>query len=373
MSRRHVLQASALAAGTSLFSQARAQTGEAFVPFRTYEQLLQALRDQGRSWTVLGAAPDRSPIVAVRGGGTKQPAILFSAGAHATEQAGVVAAVEVLRTLKTDHEFWVLPCRDPIGLSGFRHALRLGLGEEPELESVDQVDEFLRRHGEVVYDADGTLVVVIGEYGYANRGLYRELPAGARFLEPLRGKRIWWPSRGLDTPGAGPLERAYTLVVTPDGEILHLNRFHDTPWAPAEVRCLRGLMAKTRPALTFDMHEHAGGSFFWMSARRQRTDVDEQWERRMASEAIRAVAAGSGELAPESYSPGSFFERLERGVYWLDPSARGEGLNLVDFAARQYGPGFTIESGMKAPFAQRVTQQLAVVETAVRVFEERYA
>ncbi|MGE3777207.1 MAG: hypothetical protein AB7F89_08490, partial [Pirellulaceae bacterium] len=181
MSRRHVLQASALAAGTSLFSQARAQTGEAFVPFRTYEQLLQALRDQGRSWTVLGAAPDRSPIVAVRGGGTKQPAILFSAGAHATEQAGVVAAVEVLRTLKTDHEFWVLPCRDPIGLSGFRHALRLGLGEEPELESVDQVDEFLRRHGEVVYDADGTLVVVIGEYGYANRGLYRELPAGARF------------------------------------------------------------------------------------------------------------------------------------------------------------------------------------------------
>ena len=194
----------------------------------------------------------------------------------------------------------------------------------------------------------------------------------AAFLEPLKGRRIYYPSRTDDMPGAGPLERAYTLIVTPDGEVLHLNRFLDTAWSPAEVRCARRLMAEVQPGLTFDLHEH-GGDSFWMSARRQRTDDDEVWERRIASEAIRAVAASGTKLAPEDYSPGSFFQRLERGVYWLDAGQRGEGLNLVDFAARQYGLGFTIETGMRGPFHDRVRQHLLVVQTAVKLFEERYA
>jgi hypothetical protein len=43
------------------------------------------------------------------------------------EQAGVCAAIDLLDELVTEHELWVLPCRDPIGLSGYRHALHLGL------------------------------------------------------------------------------------------------------------------------------------------------------------------------------------------------------------------------------------------------------
>jgi hypothetical protein len=78
-------------------------------------------------------------------------------------------------------------------------------------------------------------------------------------------------------------------------------------------------------------------------------------------------------MAAADYSPGSFFTRLDEGVYWLDPSERGEGLNLIDFAARRYGPGFTIETGMRQPFQRRVGQQLRVVEAAVRLFEQRYA
>ena len=90
---------------------------------------------------VLGMAPDGSNIVAVKGGGSKQPAIFLSAGAHSTEQAGVCAAVELLDELKTEHELWVLPCRDPIGLSGYRHALHLGLPFEavPAVETLDEV------------------------------------------------------------------------------------------------------------------------------------------------------------------------------------------------------------------------------------------
>lgn len=373
--RRTLLQmGGASLAVSALSSAARSQpSGAAAVrPYSRYTDVLTALEKRGHELRILGCAPDQSPVVAVKLGGDKQPAIMISGGAHSTEHAGVAAAVELIEQLKTDHTVWVIPTRDPIGLTGFRHALSLGLGTSAQLESIDELDSFLRQHGEVLYDRDGTLLVMIGEYGYANRGLLHKFEKGASCLEPLRGRRIWYASRRTDTPGSAPLERAYTLIVTPDGGILHLNRFHDTSWAPAEVRCTRQLMAEIQPGLTFDLHEHDHGAFFWMSARRQLTDEHEVWERRMAAEAVRAVAASGSVLAPENYSAGSFFERIERGVFWLDASKRGEGLNLVDFAAKQYGPGFTIETGMQCPFEERVGQHLLVVQTAVKVFEQRY-
>ena len=340
-------------------------------PFPRYSDLRETIKKRGHQLRVLGYAPDKSPIVAIKTGGKKKPAIFISAGSHSTEHAGVVAAVELIDRLETKHEVWVIPTRDPIGLNGYRYALSLSLGEEPQIDSLKQAEALLREKGEVLYDANERLLVLIGERGFANRGLYRRLEKGAKFLEPLKGRRIYFPSRSTDMPGAGPLERAYTLIVTPDGEVLHLNRFHDTPWAPAEVRCARRLMADIQPGLTFDLHEY-GGDSFWMSARRQRTDEDEVWERRMARQAVGALAASGTKLAADDYSPGSFFEKLEPGVFWLDASKRGEGLNLIDYAARKYGPGFTIETGMRGQFQQRVRQHMLVVQTAVNVFEERY-
>lgn len=341
-------------------------------PFAASAELLERLRSRGRTWQTLGHAPDGSPLVAVKCGGKKKPAILISAGAHSTEQAGVTAAVELIEQLETEHEVWVLPTRDPIGLGGFRHALSLGLGRLPEISTLAEAESLLRSEGDVLLDEDDRLVVQIGEYGYASRGLYRRVAKGEDFLEPLKGRRLWFPSRAEDQPGAGPLERAYTLIVTPEGEVLHLNRFHDTRWAPIEVRCIRQLMARIRPGLTFDLHEY-GGKALWVSARRQKTDADEIWERRMGTEAIAVARADGATLPAEDYSPGSFFEKLENGLYWLDPGKRGEGYNLVDFAAREFGPGFTVETGMRAPFASRVRRHMQIVQTAVKVFEERFA
>lgn len=377
VSRRVLLQASGALLGAGLPLSAAVQSAPApasdYKPFTNYSEVLATLKRRGREVRVLGCAPDQSPLVAVRCGGDKLPAILISGGAHSTEHAGAFATVEVVERLKTKHVVWVLPARDPIGLSGYRHALSLGLGKPAQLDTFDGLPDFLRKHGEVLVDADGTLLVMIGEYGYANKGLLHKFEKTASFLEPLRGRRIWFTSSRTDTPGSAPLERAYTLIVAPDGEILHLNRFHDTRWAPAEVRCLRNLMAEVRPALTFDLHEHDHGPFFWMSARKQRTEEDEIWERRMAGEAARVVKASGSELAPEKYSPGSFFDKLEPGVFWLDAQKRGEGLNLIDFAAKKYGPGFTIETGMQCPFEERVRQHLLVVQTAVELFEQRHA
>lgn len=353
-------------------ASAQARIGAAEVqPFHSYSDLLEMLKARGHQWRVLGYAPDKSPIVAVRAGGDRLPPILLSAGAHSTEHAGVRAAVELVDRLKTKHQVWVLPCRDPIGLNGFRYALSQGLGAEPEIQSLAEAEKLMREKGEVLFDDAGALLVVIGEYGYANRGLYRSLKKEDKALEALKGRRIWYPSAYQDVSGSALFERAYSLVVTPDGEVLHLNRFHDTAWAPAEVRCVRQLMAEIKPGLTFDLHEH-GGDWYWFSARKQRTDDDEAWELRLAGEMIRAVTAAGAKLAADDYSPGAFFSKLERGVYWLDPSKRGEGLNLVDFAAQKYGPGFTVETGMRQPFARRVDQHLLTVQTAVRLFEERY-
>jgi len=279
--------------------------------------------------------------------------------------------VELIDQLKTKHQLWVLPCRDPIGLNGFRYALGLGLGEEPKIQTLAEAEKLMREKGEVLFDSADTLLVVIGEYGYANRGLYRRFQKGDKALEALKGRRIWYPSAYQDVPGSSLFERAYSLVVTPEGEMLHLNRFHDTAWTPVEVRCVRGLMAEIKPGLTFDLHEY-GGDAYWFSARKQRTDDDDAWEIRMAGAMIKAVAASGAKLAAEDYSPGAFFSKLERGAYWLDPNKRGEGLNLVDFAAQKHGPGFTVETGMRQPFARRVHQHLLTVETAVRLFQERY-
>ncbi len=340
--------------------------------FCVYTDLLKAIEKRGHKSRVLGCAPDGSPVIAVKCGGDRKPAIFIGSGSHATEHAGVVAAVELMDDLKTDHEVWILPCRDPIGLSGFPYALSLALGKAPDINTVQEAENFMREKGEVIYDEDDLLLVQIGEYGYANRMLYRRIEKGNKALEPLRGRRIYFPSRNADEPGAAPLERAYMQVITPDGEVLHMNRFHDTSWAPVEVQCTRRLMAKIDPKLTFDLHEY-GEDGFWLSARRQRNDEDEEWELRMATIGAKTVKAAGATFPGEDYLPGTFFEKLEPGVFWLNAQERGEGLNLVDFAARKYGPGFTIETGMRQKLDRRVMLQKTVVQAVVAEFEKRYA
>ena len=76
--------------------------------------------------------------------------------------------------------------------------------------------------------------------------------------------------------------------------------------------------------------------------------------------------------ALEERLPGSFFEG-ERGVFWLIAQERGEGLNLADFAASEYGPAFTIETGMQNGYQDRVNTSVLAAQTAIDVFEQRYA
>lgn len=209
----------------------------------------------------MGRALDGSPLVVVKCGGEKLPAVFVSAGSHSTEQAGVVACVELCDEIVSDHSVYILPCRDPMGLSGFRHVLQLGLGANPNskavhtLESTADASTFLREHATVLHDRNGRLVATLGDhYAYSTYDASEDpefeyderhpssnesgmISTGdlSHLHGALRDRRIWWPSNFSNVECAAPLERAYTQFgpnSSSPTEMLHINRYHDTCWAP---------------------------------------------------------------------------------------------------------------------------------------------
>ncbi len=118
--------------------------------YRNCRDLLDDIRAKGHQPIFLGAAPDGSPIVAIQSGGEREPAVFISAGSHSTEQAGVTAAVELIDELETEHQVYIVPTRDPIGMNGYDYALSLGLEEEVRIESIEELDTILRERGEVL-------------------------------------------------------------------------------------------------------------------------------------------------------------------------------------------------------------------------------
>ena len=362
--------------------------------YERYEELLDRVRGTGREVRKLGNAPDGSPVISVRTGGDRLPAVFISAGTHSTEHAGVSAAVELIEGLDTQHQVHIIPTRDPIGLNGFAYALGLGMGSTPEFGSFDDVEAILRRNGEVHFDEDGMVLSLIGDYGYASARpvegeldrqwlFYRKLlkieKARPEILEPYKGRRLFMVPGQSGVEGTGDFGRAFTLIISPEGEVLHLNRFHDTVWAPVESRCARRLMAEITPGLSFDLHEsQLMEDRFWFSARHQRDPENEEWEQRIAHEVIQAIAGSGTVLASDEDVLGgipieqTWFTRSEKGLYWLDANIRGEGLNLADFASRTYGLAFGTEMGMYGSFEKRVSLALITVRTAVGVFEQRY-
>jgi len=116
---------------------------------------------------------------------------------------------------------------------------------------------------------------------------------------------------------------------------------------------------------------------FWLSARHQADAENQRWEEKAASAIVEAIAASGAPIAEDIDVQGvpldqTWFRRSERGVYWLDASIRGEGLNLMDFASRHYGLAFGTEMGMYGSFEHRVNLAKMTVQNAVLIFAERY-
>lgn len=359
--------------------------------FDSYDDLLAHVEERGHEYRVLGHAPDGRPVVSVRaGGGTGDP-VFLTAGSHASEQAGVSAAVELLDALDTDRPVHVIPSRDPMGMSGYAHALGTALGESVAFDSFPDLEALLAERGELLHREDDFVLALVGEHCFATHrppgdggtsfGAIRDrleafAEEGSEVVAPLRGRRVFTPPGQTDVEHTGDFGQAYTLVVSPGGEVLHLNRFFDRAWAPVETRCVRRRMNEVDPALFVDLHE-AGfvADRYWLSVRSKADPDDEAAERRvgraMADAAADAGATlgGSGEHV-SSMLEAPYFERVDTGVFHLDYETRGEGLNATDFAAKEHGLAFTSETGMHNDFERRVDLAVAAVQGAVDAFEE---
>ncbi len=106
--------------------------------YSTNDELIAETRRRAHSVTVLGNTVDGSPLVAARGGGAKAPAIFITAGSHSTEHAGVAAAVQLIDELDTEHQVYVIPTRDPVGLNGGLQAVAECQNHFPELLITDR-------------------------------------------------------------------------------------------------------------------------------------------------------------------------------------------------------------------------------------------
>lgn len=375
-------------------------------PFTTNAELLGTIENGDHGYRVLGYAPGGEPLVAVRGGGDRDPGIVIAAGSHAEEHAGVRAAVELLDRIETDHRLHVFPTRDPVGLNGYESAFGVAVDDPPEVDSFRDAEETIRANGTVIDRRDGFTIGLIGDYGYLTR-TPPELPADGHalgeghierlgveepdVLAPLAGRRVYLPPGLPDVEGTGNFDRAHTVIVSPEGTVKHLNRFHADPWAPTEPRCLRRLFAETTPGLFIDMHEFASnGERFHFSLRRTGDEEEERWAERIGQAAARAVDDAGGKLASWEDKFGDtpvedhHYTPVEDGVFWLEHAVRnaqsGErqrpfyetpGLNSSDFVAEEYGLGFGMDTGMYASFEDRVEQAVVAVQAAVDEFEER--
>lgn len=365
-------------------------------PFDTNAELLAAVAERADEHRVLGYAPGGEPVVAARAGGDREPPIVLTAGSHATEQAGVRAAVELLDALDTDRALHVLPSRDPMGLNGYGAALEAATGESIAVDSFDALEPLLREHGEVVHQEDDFLLTLVGDTGFAAKRPGEAAPWSfvmnrvgelederPEALEPLKGRRLLLPPGLPDVEGTGNFRRAYTLVIDPEGRLQHLNRCFDREWAPVETRCARRLLEETGPGLFVDLHEATtGGGKFWFTTRHKDDPGDEEAEERIGRAVVNAVADAGGALASWDDKFGNadlgehFFEPIEDGLFWLDYEVRGrdgkpgvQGLNATDYAADAHGLAFTNETDMYAPFEDRVEQAILAVQTAVDAFE----
>jgi hypothetical protein len=373
-------------------------------PFETYDEVIKAVEESQSSYQVLNRTPAGHPILDVRTGGDEEPAVFITAGAHATEQAGISAAVALLDRLETDHEVHVIPSRDPIGLDGYPSALSNILGRDVQLKSFDDLEVLLDREGHVVHLEDDVLLALIGDVGFATKRpepdgdssqlyllkylkhIQHEFP---EVLEPFKGRRIYLPAGQPDIPGSGTFDRAYTLVVGPDGRLLHLNRFFETPWAPVEVECTRQVMADIEPALSFDLHEtQLIEDRFYFGVNQH--GADEKWERELGRAIQTATAEAGAEFAtkadvarvknitvadPDDRPPErpEGVELLKQGCYlYPNPSAGAEGLNATHLEAKRYGPSIGTETGMWGVFEDRVEILLTAVEAGVQELEARH-
>lgn len=347
----------------------------------TTSEVLQEIRDSGMEIHEWGHAVDGTPMLGARTGGDKQPAIFITAGSHSGETAGVHGALELLRTLDTEHEVHVLPLRDPLGFSGPSRCMSVALGEDVKISNHEEALNLLKARGELLYEKETFRLYKLGTMGFAwdipRPGLESFMSMHAQMLKLAReqqevfrallGQSVFLVHSMPDVEGTED-RRCWHGIVSTDGQWRHLNRFFDSSEAPTEVKAVKNALETVNPKLVCDLHEGPCKGFYRGGFRRPHTQQGEMTVLRMAqsfqgylSERNYPMTTLDGwreeqEKHSRGYDP-SWAQPVHGmpGMWWSDGTKRNEGMNLADFVTRKLvGIAYGTEAPAQQPLAMRI-------------------
>jgi len=357
------------------------------------KDVLDVLYESGNPMQEWGKAIDGTPLLSVRMGGEKQPAIFITAGSHATETAGVHAALNMLERLETEHEVHILPLRDPFGFAGVQHCLSFAARRPVAVSSHQDVIEYLDANATKLWQQEGMSLFSLGGMGF----VWNEYKAGLDSfsdmfvgvgelanqqpdaLHPLRGQSIMLINPCMDVEGSGENRRCWHGYLNANGEWLHLNRMLGIEDAAPEVAAVNALMQTIRPGLTIDLHE-GNGSGFWLPLVKPKENPERvfrmaeaffdyvnmrgypvtDYEEWLATDMTPQTATVPDWMKPEPRLP---------GLFWMDTLIKGEGHNLSTYADL-FGTAFGTEAPLIAPLEMRVDALTNGALAALKVWEE---
>ena len=352
----------------------------------TNDEILNEIKESGHEYSVIHRVANGLPIYLVKFGGTKSPAIVITGGSHASEPAGVVSALRLLRELKTDHTVYLIPNRDPMGLEGYHRYLAFALGgTAPDFSTNTELAAILRRRGKVILDEDGLTVALIGDFGFAAmeftatsfgpskvwlkiKALLAQRP---ELREQLAGKRVVVPTNQPQSEGCGVFERAYTCPITADGELKNLNRLFGIPSAPDDIKAVQAVIDGARPGLSLDLHEGFGTGFYMIIPPIDGNKPAERIANGIIAEMKRHNVSllNLKQLAPAFPDGGVNMYDLSDGVLVEKVEKSDMQETQLAYTTARYGPGFGLEVGRSAPLGDRAKYHVWAAQAAVNVFE----
>ncbi len=353
---------------------------------RGNESIRSYVESHGFELRVIGKGITGLPIFCVMAGGRKTPPIMITAGSHATEPGGVAGALKVIAEIQTEHALFVVPNRDPAGLEGYHHYLAFAMGKPVSFSDNRELKQHLKTIGAVVYEDEELTLALVGEMAFGAmepspemRGprevwlkVGRLLAENSQVRDKLRRKRVVTPTNLPHSDGGGLFERAYSTIVTEDGQLTNLNRQFGNPTAPQEVRDLQAFVDDVRPGLTLDMHEGHGRSFYLITPRLEEGSV--------LGRIARAIVAPIKKRGYRLYTLAELRERIgeeeasrmrDLGDGIIEEELEGSEMrsSLMGYVVTKYGPCYTFETGRDPSLDERGSFHAWAAEGAIRAFE----
>lgn len=350
--------------------------------------VIKALYNSGKVIQKWGKAVDGTPLLSgSTGAGTGSP-ILITAGVHASEVAGVCAALNLMNLLEADHEVIIFPLRDPFGFAGVNHCLSYAAQQPVHFASHGETLEYLKQYAMLLWHLEDTHIFLLNKVGFIwsplqRDGIYQKIEqvdqlshSNPEALKPLWGKSLMLLSPDAGCDGSAEMQRCWHGVFSEQGEWLHLNRFFRRSNSPPEVAALCHLIQSTQPELICDLQEDRVNGF-WLGIPRSKKASEHlfltasafiaalhekgapilTYEGMLASEHVDTAIPGL--LTPEARLP---------GMNWMDILPLGEGHNLLTYAAT-ISTGFGVEAPMQQPLAMRVEGITCGMLAAIREWE----